>query len=252
MTEENNNERKINPPKENRKADLGRATARAIAGAIPVVGSAAAELVNEALPDPTAKNRKQWEGAISEGVNSLNDRVDDIDERTGQRTITLTGAAAAAAKFMIEQCPDGLANQRISIEQLCETHPDLTKRELLDGLGDLESHGLVEEIAFIGSPSRYKLDTSAYEALDLPVMGWDTKSDARELAREALTTPDGVSVQRLDEKMGWPRRRFNPALRLVVAFIGDGRVSKTIQPDYITRYFSPSNAERAELRRFVG
>ena len=44
---------KIVPPEPHRRADLGRATARAIAGAIPVAGSAATELVNM-LPDPTA------------------------------------------------------------------------------------------------------------------------------------------------------------------------------------------------------
>lgn len=252
MSEEDSSKRKIIPPKENRKADLGRAAARGIAGAIPVVGSAAAELANELLPDPTAKGRQQWEGEISDGVNGLNDRVDDIDARTGKRTIELKGGAAAAAMFMIKQCPDGLAQQWTSIEELCEAYPDLTKRDLLDGLGDLESYGLIKEVSFIGSPSRYQLTTDAYETLDKPVLGWDTLSDARDLAREVLAMADSVSVRSLDEKMGWPRRRLNPALRLVVDFIGEGRVSKTIQPDYVTRYFSPSNAERAELRRFVG
>lgn len=252
MSGEDNNMRKINPPEASRKADLARAAARAAAGAIPVIGSAAAELANEIVPDPTAKNRQQWEGEISDGVNGLNERVDDIDARTGKRTIELKGGAAAAAMFMIKRCPDGLAQQWTSIEELCEAFPDLTKRDLLDGLGDLESYGLIKEVSFIGSPSRYQLTTDAYETLDEPVLGWNTNSDARALAREALAMPDGVNVPALDEKMGWPRRRLNPALRLVVDFIGDGRVSKAIQPDYVTRYFSPSNAERAQLRRFVG
>lgn len=252
MSETENERRRIDPPDTHRKADLGRATARAVAGAIPLVGSAATELANEILPDPTAKARKQWEQDVSDGVNDLNERVDDIDSRTGARTVELTGGTAAAAKYLIEHCPDGLAQEWTSLEQLCEAYPDLTKQELLDGLGDLESYGFIKEVSFIGSPSRYKLTTYAYEVLDLPVMGWDTKADARELAKQVLTHTGTVSVRALDEAMGWPRRRFNPALRLVVDFIGDGRVSKVIQPDYVTAHFAVSNAERAELRRFVG
>jgi hypothetical protein len=43
---------------------------------------------------------------------------------------------------------------------------------------------------------------------------------------------------------------MNPALRIGVSFVGSGRVSQTFQPDYITRRFSPNNAERAALRAF--
>ena len=55
MSDQINDQRKINPPEVHRKADIGRAAARAVAGAIPVVGSVAAELTNEILPDPTTK-----------------------------------------------------------------------------------------------------------------------------------------------------------------------------------------------------
>lgn len=243
---------KLTPPKTHRKADLGRAAARAAAGAIPVVGSAAAELANEILPDPSDKARKQWEHDVSHGVNNLNERVDDIDERTGVRTIQMTGGTAATAMFMIKHCPDGLAQEWTTIEQLCEVYPDLTKQELLDGLGDLESYGFIKEVSFISSPSRYQLTEYAYEALDEPIMGWNTKADARELAMKVLAMAGTINVRALDEEMSWPRRRFNPALRLVVNFIEEGRVSKVIQPDYITAHFAVSNAERSELRRFVG
>lgn len=70
------------------------------------------------------------------------------------------------------------------------------------------------------------------------------------LAREVLKSRDTVSVAKLDKALGWPRRRMNPALRIVVSFVGSGRVSQTIQPDYITRRFSPNNSERAALRAF--
>jgi len=43
--------------------------------------------------------------------------------------------------------------------------------------------------------------------------------------------------------------RHVPATSLAPAI--PGRVSKAIQPDYVTRYFSPNNAELARLRRFI-
>lgn len=242
---------KISPPQPHRAADLGRAAGRAVAGVIPLVGSAASELVN-LLPDPSAERRHLWERAVSNGVNDLTDRVGDLDERTGRRPLTLTGASAAAAMHMIKSCPDGLAQEWTSLDDLAQAFPDLARDALLDGLGDLEMHGLIETINFIGSPSRYKLDTSAYAALDPPIMGWSPTEDAKGLAKEVLAMCDTVSVAALDEKMGWPRRRLNPALRIVVDFIGSGRVSQTIQPDYVTRHFAPNNAERAALRAFIG
>lgn len=240
---------KILPPEPHRAADLGRAAARALAGAIPVAGSAATELVNM-FPDPTADRRKQWERDVSDGVNDLSGKVSEIDERTGTRQVTITGAAAAAAMHMVKSCPDGLAQQWTSIEDLVEAFPDLKRDELLDGLGDLENYGLVKSIGFIGSPPRYQLEVEAYPAIDPAVMGWDPNEDARTLAREALATRDTVSVPALDEKLAWPRRRFNPALRIVVGFVGDGRVSRTIQPKYVTMHFAPNNAERSALRAF--
>lgn len=86
--------------------------------------------------------------------------------------------------------------------------------------------------------------------MGLAIMGWDPKEHAGVLAREVLKSRDTVNVAELDNALGWPRRRMNPALRIVVSFVGSGRVSQTIQPDYITRRFSLNNVERAALRAF--
>lgn len=221
-------DRRISPPEPHRAADLSRAAGRAIAGAIPVVGSAATELVN-LLPDPSADRRKEWEREVSDGVNDLHGRVGKLDEVAGARRVTLTGGAASAAMHMIKKCPDGLAQEWTSIEELSEAFTDLSKDELLDGLGELELHGLVKTISFIGSPSRYMLDTSAYAVLDPPIMGWDPTADAKVLARVVLSTRDTISVPDLDTNIGWPRRRLNPALRIVVGFVGEGKRIETVK-----------------------
>ncbi|MBO9712678.1 hypothetical protein [Sphingomonas sp.] len=241
----------IQPPKVNRAADLGRAAAKGVLGAVPVAGSLLAEAAGEVLPDPTEADRRRWEGDVTDGVNNLHGRVEKIAQQTGARTVSLTGGSAVAAKYMVEHCPDGLAHTWVSIDEIAAAYPDVERQEIKDGLGDLESYGLVSTISFIGSPDRYKLTQYGYEVLDPPIMGWSPKEDARQVAALAVKQQDGVRSADLEAALGWPRRRFNPALRIVVDFVEPGRVSQSLQPDYVTRWFSPNNMERAQLRRFA-
>jgi len=243
---------KIQQPKRYLGADVGRAAVKGGLGMVPLVGSPLAEAAGLMMPDPTAKDRERWEADVTEGVNNLHGRVDDIDQRTGKKTVSLEGGAALAAKHMVESCPDGLAHKWVAIEDILAAYPDASRNEVLDGLGDLESYGLVSTISFIGAPDRYKMTQYGYEVLDGPVMGWNTAQDAREIAALVVQgNRDGVRVEELDAALGWPRRRFNPALRMVVDFVAPGRVSQSLQAEYVTRWFSPSNAERADLRRFA-
>lgn len=220
-------------------------------GSVPLAGAVLTEIVDASVPDHEARDRERWEGDVTDGVNHLHGRVDDIDQRRGRRLVSLSGAPALAAKYIVERCPDGLASYEVTLADLQAAYPGLSKGELLDGLGDLESHGLIESISFIGSPSEYRLTHYGYEVLDEPIMGWNTEDDARALAALVVQKRENIRSADLEAELGWPRRRFNPALRMVVNFIHPGRVSQTIQPDYVTRYFSPTNAEPAQLRRFA-
>lgn len=243
--------KKIVAPEKFPLAENGRAAARAAVGSIPIVGAVASEAVDAFLPNPEADDQDRWSGEITDGVNSLNERVEDIDGRTGKRTISLIGATALAAKYMIEKCLDGLRHEHYSLVEILEAYPELSKDELLDGLGELEVYGFITTISFIGAPDEYRLTASSYEVLDEPIMGWNTENDARHLAEKALAYRGSVNVAKLHSETGWSYRRFNPALRMVVDFIGDGRVSRSIQPEYISRWFTPNNVERTLLRQFV-
>jgi hypothetical protein len=241
---------KVVPPDPHHAADTGRAVARVAAGAIPIVGSAVAEVIDKWLPDPTANRRDQWEKEVSDGLNQAHDRIDDIDDRTGNKQVLLTRGAAVAAKYMIEKCPDGLANKFTTLDDLENEFPEIESRDFLDGLGDLEMHGLIDSLSFIGAPARYRLSDLAYEILDPQVFGWDPKEDAKALATAALAQGDSVDVKELDEQIGWPRRRFNPALRLLLRFVAYESISRECQMDYVTGWFLLTNAERAAIRAF--
>lgn len=245
--------RAIQPPKTHRGADIARAAAKGVLGAVPVAGAALAEAAELGLPNPTEADRRRWEGDVTDGVNNLHGRVDNLDGRTGMRAVTFSGARADVAKFMIERCPDGLMRDDVTLEQLQEAYPDCGQDEIIEALGYLESYGLVESTEFLGGDGFYNLTARGYEALDPPIMGWNPREDARQIA--ALIVAPGrlesVTAFELEAELGWPRRRFNPALRAVLNFIHPGRIDDTIQPYFPACGFFTTNAERAQLRRFV-
>jgi hypothetical protein len=241
----------IEQPRRYPKTRAARAVARAALGAVPTAGAALAEAADAFLPNPEATDRFRWEGEITDGVNNLSGRVDDIDQRTEGQLVTFTGGAAVAARYMIEHCPDGLARDDVTLDDIQQAYPDVSRDELLTGLGDLESFGLIDSISGIGMEDFYNLSPYGYEVLDHPIMGWETMNDAREIAALAAQKPDYVLASELEASLGWPRRRLNPALRIVVGLINPGHVSEELQPYYVTSQFDPSNAELALLRRFA-
>lgn len=238
----------IEPPKKAPKNQLMRATARAAVGSVPLAGPALAEAADILLPDEEARDRHRWEGEITDGVNDLFSRVDG---RRGDRHVTISGAAAELAAYFVKRCPDGLARDDISRDELMAAFPSLTRDQLLDGLGILEMYGLIESMEFPNDEAIYTLTESAYEALDPPFMGWSPREDARQIAALAGEKRDYVMTSELEEMLGWPRRRFNPAHRIVVGMIDPRHVSDELQPHYVTLQFNPDNAESARLRHFA-
>jgi hypothetical protein len=212
-----------------------------------------AEAANLALPDPSATDRKRWEGEVTDGVNHLHDRVDAIDERSGMWAVTFSGASAAVAQFMTERCPDGLGRDDVRLEELQAACPDFSGDEIADALGELQSYGLVEAVAFLGSGGIYTLTQRGYEAFDPPLMSWNPKEDARQIAALAVAPErrDGVNTFELEPLLGWPRRRFNPAFQIVLDFISPGGIDNTIQPYFPACGFYMTSSERAQLKRFA-
>lgn len=242
---------RIERPKKAPKNRLVRRVAKAAAGSVPYAGAVLTEIADAAVPDHEARDRDRWEGDVTDGVNHLHGRVDEIDERTGERTVSISGAPALIAKYMIERCPDGLLQDRVTLADVQSAYPELDKTQLLDGFGELESYGLIEGRPLINAPTRYRLTQYGYQTLDEPIIGWNTMDNARAIAALVVQKRENIRTADLEAELGWPRRQLNPALRIVVDFVDPGRVSQSIQPDYVTRYFSPNNAELAQLRRFA-
>lgn len=160
----------IQPPKDNRAADLGRAAARSALGAVPLAGSFLSEAADQLLPDPSKNDQKRWEIEITRGVNSLEDRVDLLGSKH-ETTASFSGGAAAAAQYLAKHCPDGLSQHYVDAETIAESNPDFTVDEIIEGLGELEAFGLAEPADWMGGGNTYRITASGYEALDRPTLG---------------------------------------------------------------------------------
>jgi hypothetical protein len=251
MSDDNPGRSAIEGPKRFPKNKIVRHAAKAAAGSVPYAGAVLSEIADASIPDREARDRRRWEGEVTHGVNDLHGRVDGL-EQPGVRAVRFTGAAAEIATYLTKRCPDGLARDDVSKADLLAEFPQFDRDELLEGIGTLESYGLVTSMEFFNDEAIYTLTEAAYEALDPPIMGWNTRADAREVAALAATKRDYVMTHELEQTLGWPRRRFNPAHRLIVEMIDPGHVSDELQPNYVTLQFNPSNAELARLRRFAG
>jgi hypothetical protein len=72
--------------------------------------------------------------------------------------------------------------------------------------------------------------------------------DALHLVDLVLAGDGSVSSSDLHDQSGMDQRRFNPAARMIVAEIGEGRVSRPYSPDYPARYFTMAAEDRVALK----
>lgn len=245
--------RRIEAPKVHRGADVGRALAKGAAGAVPLVGSILAEAADLLCPDPADADRRRWEGEVTDGVNHLHGRVAALDEQADANCPTLEGPAAAIAEFMIKRCPDGLARDDLTAEDVQVALPQFDLAEVRDGLAELGSFGLVSSIEDLNGGGFYTLTETSYEPLDPPIMGWDPHEDARHVAAcmISLQQPDGIAICELESALGWSRRWLNPALRIVVNLLHSSAIDDTLQPYYVTAGIYLSGQDRARLKHFA-
>lgn len=124
--------------------------------------------------------------------------------------------------------------------------PSHSKEEIQDVSYDLESHGLLEVLEAINA-WEIRLRPEAYKQVDHEIMGCDPREDAANLAKLMIEKNEGDSAT-LQNQLGWSKRRFNPAQRIIV---DDGCVSDHLQADYVVSWVDLTPESRAALGRFV-
>lgn len=150
-------------------------------------------------------------------------------------------------EMMLRDCPDGLRTNRYNLEELSQKFPDESEKAIEDAAHDLENSGLAD-IVRPGQGWHIRLNESSYAQGDARFMGWNPYEDAKTLATTMLKENTGVSAD-LIKSLGWEKRRFNPALRVVMNAVPDGIVSKTKDTDYVTPSISLTSPSEAALRQ---
>jgi hypothetical protein len=123
---------------------------------------------------------------------------------------------------------------------------------LEDAVAELEAENLVScthSISHTFPHMRPMMDL--YATFDPIAFGHDPTADAAELAKKVLDLDESVDVGALHQGTGWERRRFNPAITLVIAQVDGRRVSGELNSDYPSRWFGLMAEDRVSLKRFI-
>jgi hypothetical protein len=243
----NDEKKPIEPPSRCVGRELTRAAVEAAAEMVPG-GSTFTKLYQVTHPPKADQEREAWQGAISERTNE-HARLLEEHERALAPTETLTGLPAAIAKWMIEECPDGLGDKCIDPSDLMAQFPEADEEAIDEAVAELELFGLVNVRHHL-SGWFASLSPEAYEQLDHQIMGWATVGDAVLVAGLMLELKSG-DAPTLHKTTGWERRRFNPALQYLLRFFPEGRIRRVTQPDYPSLGVLIEPEDRVKLRRFI-
>jgi hypothetical protein len=239
----------IETPKENKKRAATRVIAEALAQALPVTAGLA-QLYRFTHPAEMELAVAVWREEVTAAVNDLEARAQVIEARIAPR-LTIGEAALALALWLTKET-EPWPPRLVMWETMAGVFPDISKPELEEACAELEHRGLVKTSATMWYAIRYvQACPDLYWAFDPVVVGTDPTIDARELASRILAEPALAVVAKLDEALGWPKRRLNPALARLIPFVGPKRISRTMQARYYTEQFLLIPEDRFRLRSFA-
>ncbi len=140
----------------------------------------------------------------------------------------------------------------VDMEALLEVFSSCELRDLEDAVAELEAEGLISCSHVMSETLPYTRPlTELFVVFDPLAHGHNPIVDAAELAREALKGNGSINVSDLHGTTGWPLRRFNPAIAIVISHVGEGRVSAESGTNYPSGYFCLVAEDRVALKRFL-
>jgi hypothetical protein len=237
----------LKPPVQNINRALWRAALEAAAGFTPVT-AALSRIYQVTFPAKFEQDLTEWRQEVSTAVNDHEGRLTALEVK--RPTLALTDDAMALASWLSLQSESGLEDP-VEYEAMAAAFPEASARDLQDAAAELEMHGLATVSKAMGYPLLRIIPSYALYALFDPVVHETSpQSDAVEIAKAALELDSGHAPE-LETRLGWPRRRFNPAFALLLTLVADGRVRKVIQPDYPSLGFMMAAEERVWFKALI-
>lgn len=162
----------------------------------------------------------------------------------------LSELAQRLGRHMADRLENGMVGH--FRDDLLEAFPDEDTGDIAKALSELQSDGLVTLRRLIGPvlPS-VQTNVALFEACDPAITGHSPLEDSVALAQMLIDDPELGHVPDLEAATGWPRRRFNPALGLLMREFPERRRRMVDHQDYPTLGLIVGDDEIASLRRYV-
>jgi hypothetical protein len=185
-----------------------------------------------------------------DGTSSTPSVADASESALDNLPVDLGASARRLARWLCEQSKEGMTRP-VSEKAIIDAFPQATPDELAQAVAELELEGYVTTRPSGARLPHLRPTLDLYATFDPVAIGSEPLADAQTLAARVLAGGDSVKVAELHVQTGWPQRRFNPAVGLVIAQVDERRVSKTGDSMYPTSFFHLQAADRVSLQRFL-
>ena len=232
----------IEPPKQSRHREAPRAIFEALAQSNPVTAGLA-RLFSYTHPSAMECDVASWREQVSDSLNRLEEML------TPRLRVGETGLELA--RWMVTTSDSGL-KERVGFEKLLLAFPEMDRKALEEACFELEHLDFVSVSSAIGRAVRSIRPTyRLFWTFDPIWTATDPTADAVAVAQLMIEDDDMGWIPRLDEHLGWPRRRLNPAVAMLLEIVATQRTSKEIQHRYPSMGFAIAAEDRYELKRFI-
>ena len=239
----------IKPPKSSpRKAGI-RVVAEALAQATPITAGLA-HLYCFTHPSEMERAVASWRDQVSDTLNAHDAMLCRLEEKIAPR-LRVSEIALALMLWLVETSESGLSTP-LSFEEVLSAFPETDKGSLEEACHELQHLDFASLSAALGHSVRSIRPTyRLFWEFDPISIGTNPTADAAAIAQLMIDDDNMASIPRLHEKLGWPKRRLNPAVARLMPFVADGRTRTVIQNDYPTLGFALAAEDRFKLKRFI-
>jgi hypothetical protein len=162
----------------------------------------------------------------------------------------LSPEGTAVGKWICTASTNGLPGL-VDEGALVKAFPNLSQAQLAVAVADLAEDGYVSLTHSISERlPRVHVSEDLFLTFDPYCLGNDPVADTLQLIPLVLSK-DSVDVPALHAESGLPLRRFNPAIGMIIAEIGEGRVSGSWREGYPTPYFFVIDGDRVAIKRLA-
>jgi hypothetical protein len=165
-------------------------------------------------------------------------------------TLGVSDLASSLGIWIATQPGNGL-EELVNTEALMAAFSAIGVRELEEAIAELAAEGYVHTSSGGHALPYIRPTVDLFATFDPLANIGNPLADSLLLVEQILRGLDTINVGQLHEQTGWPVRRFNPAIGLVIGHIDERRISNESQNQYPTRHFSLAAEDRVALKRYV-